>query len=241
LARLEARSAARRRELAGTGAAGATPPPPTSTDPTDAPDLAVRPPRRRRRHAARGSRTAALFLSVGSTIGLAGYFRSLSTAGAASPGSAGALPATTPTAGSATTTGSERAATTSSSPSRATGGSAVTTTPTTTEGSNTTSGGSASATLADGTYTGATKTNRWGPVQVQITVTGGRITTVDVLQVPSSKPKDVAINNRAVPVLVQETLAAQSAAVHSVSGATYTSTSYAQSLQTAIDAAGAAA
>jgi uncharacterized protein with FMN-binding domain len=197
LARLEARSAARRRELAGTGAAGATPPPPTSTDPAVAPDPAGRPTRRRRRHAARGSRTVALFLSVGSTIGLAGYFRSLSTAGAASPGSAGALPAATPTA--------------------------------------------ASATLADGTYTGATKTNRWGPVQVQITVTGGRITTVDVLQVPSSKAKDVAINNRAVPRLVQETLAAQSAAVHSVSGATYTSTSYSQSLQTAIDAARSAA
>ena len=95
--------------------------------------------------------------------------------------------------------------------------------------------------LADGTYTGDVATNRWGPVQVQITVAGGSISDVAVLEVPSGNSKDVTINNRAVPVLVQSTLAAQSAQIDSVSGATYTSTSYKQSLQSAIDAARAAA
>ena len=61
------------------------------------------------------------------------------------------------------------------------------------------------------------------------------------LQVPNSNSKDVSINNRAVPILVQSTLTAQSANISSVSGATYTSGSYKQSLQSAIDAARAAA
>ena len=95
--------------------------------------------------------------------------------------------------------------------------------------------------MADGTYTGDTFTNRWGPVQVQITVANGSISAVDVLQTPTDDRKSISINNRAVPTLVSETLAAQSAQINSVSGATYTSTGYKQSLQSAIDDAVAAA
>jgi uncharacterized protein with FMN-binding domain len=96
-------------------------------------------------------------------------------------------------------------------------------------------------TLADGTYTGATSTNKWGPVQVQITVANGTITSVTALQTPDADTKSVTINNRAVPTLNASALTAQSADINSVSGATYTSDSYKESLQSAIDAATQAA
>ncbi len=88
------------------------------------------------------------------------------------------------------------------------------------------------------TYQGSTVQTRWGPVQVQITVTSGTITAVDVLQHPSENPKDAEINDYALPVLVQDTLKAQSAKIDMVSGATVTSDGYVQSLQSALDKAG---
>jgi uncharacterized protein with FMN-binding domain len=91
--------------------------------------------------------------------------------------------------------------------------------------------------LADGTFVGQTATNKWGPVQVQITVVDGKITAATALQTPNADQKSVSINARAVPTLTASTLTAQSAKVNSVSGATYTSDSYKQSLQSAIDAA----
>ena len=94
-----------------------------------------------------------------------------------------------------------------------------------------------SSTLTNGTYTGATATNKWGDVQVKITVAGGKITNVTTLKTPSGHRKSVTINNRAVPVLKTEVLAAQSASIDNVSGATYTTDSYKVSLQSAIDQA----
>lgn len=90
---------------------------------------------------------------------------------------------------------------------------------------------------ADGTFTGDAVDTRYGPVQVQITLSGGKITTVQVLQVPQESSRDVRINSAAVPILNQETVQAQSSQIDTVSGATYTSEGYAQSLQSAIDAA----
>ena len=81
---------------------------------------------------------------------------------------------------------------------------------------------------------------RWGPVQVKITVTGGKIAAVDLPSYPSSDNRSVAINRNAIPQLVQSTLTAQSANVNSVSGATYTSASYKISLQSALDKSRAA-
>ncbi|WP_231930253.1 FMN-binding protein [Friedmanniella luteola] len=75
-------------------------------------------------------------------------------------------------------------------------------------------------------------------MQVQIIVTAGKITEVTVLQQPSGNPKDAEINDYALPVLVQDTLTAQSADIDMVSGATVTSTGYVQSLQAALDEAG---
>ncbi len=97
------------------------------------------------------------------------------------------------------------------------------------------SSGSAAGTR---TSTGDVVQTRWGAVQVAITVAGGRITKVTVLQHPTGNPRDTEINDRALPVLVQETLDAQSAKIDVVSGATLTSNGYMTSLQSALDKAG---
>ncbi|HWS35186.1 MAG TPA: FMN-binding protein [Actinoplanes sp.] len=87
------------------------------------------------------------------------------------------------------------------------------------------------------TYTGDTVPTQEGDVQVVITVADGRITGVTVPVRPGGSPKHEEISGSAIPVLVEETLAAQSADIDSVSGATYTSGGYKESLQSAIDAA----
>jgi uncharacterized protein with FMN-binding domain len=79
---------------------------------------------------------------------------------------------------------------------------------------------------------------QWGPVQVELTMEGGSITAVNVVQYPSGNPKDAEINNQALPILIQETLDAQDANIDMVSGATVTSVGYEQSLQSALDQAG---
>jgi uncharacterized protein with FMN-binding domain len=96
-------------------------------------------------------------------------------------------------------------------------------------------GGTATST---GTVTGDSTDTRWGPVQVQITVANGTITDVKVIDYPSGNGRDQQINSRALPVLVQETLDAQSANIDMVSGATVTSEGYLGSLQSALDQAG---
>ncbi|GHF94057.1 MULTISPECIES: FMN-binding protein [Amycolatopsis] len=93
------------------------------------------------------------------------------------------------------------------------------------------------AATGDGTFTGDAADTRYGPVQVRITVAGGRITAADAIEYPQESGRDVRINSEAVPELNQETLQAQSAQIDTVSGATYTSEGYQQSLQSAIDQA----
>jgi uncharacterized protein with FMN-binding domain len=98
--------------------------------------------------------------------------------------------------------------------------------------------GAAPATGAGTTVTGPAAETRWGPVQVQLALDGGTITDVEVVQYPDGNGRDREINARAVPVLVAETLDAQSADVDMVSGATVTSEGYLESLQAALDQAG---
>jgi uncharacterized protein with FMN-binding domain len=88
------------------------------------------------------------------------------------------------------------------------------------------------------TYTGSVAQTRWGPVQVKITVRGGKVANVTVLQQPNGNPRDAEINSQALPVLIDETISAQSANIDMVSGATVTSDGYVRSLQAALDAAG---
>jgi len=114
------------------------------------------------------------------------------------------------------------------------GGSSVLASPT--RGGASTSGQSSGTTPA--TITGDSTGTRWGPVQVAITVSNGTITAVDVVDYPSGNGRDRQINSRALPILVRETLDAQSADIDMVSGATVTSEGYLGSLQSALDEAG---
>ena len=87
-------------------------------------------------------------------------------------------------------------------------------------------------------FDGTVEQNRYGPVQVRVTVVGGRLTDVQALQLPSDRARSQRISQIAGPLLREEALQAQSARIHVVSGATYTSDGYARSLQHALDAAG---
>jgi uncharacterized protein with FMN-binding domain len=94
------------------------------------------------------------------------------------------------------------------------------------------------------TTTGTTRTvdgdpvdNQYGTVQVRVTLQGNTITAVTALQMPFDRERSQYISQQAEPYLRQEALQAQSAQINLVSGATYTSDSYAQSLQSALDKA----
>jgi uncharacterized protein with FMN-binding domain len=88
----------------------------------------------------------------------------------------------------------------------------------------------------DGTYTGAAVSEPWGTFQLKVTISGGKLTSVTVVSAPSDNHSS-SINSRAVPTLTQAAIAAQSASIDLVSGATWTSRSYVTSLQAALDAA----
>ena len=152
----------------------------------------------KRRHAAKGSRSAALGLAVVSTLGMAAYLHQASQ----SSGSAATIP-------------SAPATTSTKKPSE-------------------------TKSMADGVWNGDASTNRWGLVQVAITVSGGKITAASAPLYPSDDNRSISINRIAIPKLVQSTLTAQNANVNSVSGATSTSESYQTSLQSAIDKSHAA-
>lgn len=87
------------------------------------------------------------------------------------------------------------------------------------------------------TYTGKAIDTRYGPVQVEITTTKGSVTDVKVLQVPWSNGEDKQINGRAVPELNAQVVDGNADDVHTVSGASYTSAAYIDSLQSALDQA----
>jgi len=97
--------------------------------------------------------------------------------------------------------------------------------------------GSASQGVTDGTYEGDVYQNRYGNVQVSVTITNGAIADITWLQAPSGGESG-RISEQAAPILVQEALAAQSANVDSVTGASYTSDDFQSSLQSALDQAG---
>ena len=100
-----------------------------------------------------------------------------------------------------------------------------------------TSASSSGSKLTDGTFTGSSIETRYGAVQVEITVSGGAITEVKALQLTNDDPRSEQISNQAAPLLRSEVLAAQSASVATISGATYTTDGYLSSLQSAIDKA----
>ena len=78
---------------------------------------------------------------------------------------------------------------------------------------------------------------QYGPMQVQVTLVGQRITKVAVVQQTNVGAMSGQIDSTAIPQLTSETLTAQSARIDAVSGASYTSAGYIQSLQSALDKA----
>jgi len=86
----------------------------------------------------------------------------------------------------------------------------------------------------DGTYTGSSADAYYGNVQVQAIVSGGKLTDVQFLDYPQSHGTSVYINQQAMPYLTQEAIQAQNANVNIISGATFTSQAFVQSLGDAL-------
>jgi uncharacterized protein with FMN-binding domain len=97
-----------------------------------------------------------------------------------------------------------------------------------------------SSAKGDGTFLGSTVTNPYGAVRVQVAMAAGKVVDVRAVQLPDRDGKSQQINRDAAPRLKQQALSAHGAAVDGVSGATYTSDGYRQSLQAALDRAGRA-
>ena len=87
------------------------------------------------------------------------------------------------------------------------------------------------------TVNGASVGTQYGPVQVQLTLRGGRFTRAQAIDFPHDASQSQQISSQAIPILNGEAKQAQSARIDTVSGATYTSAGYQQSLQSALDAA----
>ncbi|MBO0812279.1 MAG: FMN-binding protein [Microlunatus sp.] len=105
-------------------------------------------------------------------------------------------------------------------------------------GTNASKSKSTTASATAQTFTGQTAQTYRGPVQVSITVRAGKIIKVDVPVHPNADAQSQMINAYAVPLLVHETMSAQSDKIDMISGATITSGGYVQSLQSALDKAG---
>jgi uncharacterized protein with FMN-binding domain len=132
-----------------------------------------------------------------------------------------------------TTSGATTSATTTTSGSSGSSGSSATAAPSAATPATT-------AAYGDGTWTGQAVSEPWGPFQVQVVVSDGAIASVTVVESPSDNHSR-RINNQAVPLLTESTIASQDSRVDTVSGATWTSESYATSLQSALDQAADAA
>jgi uncharacterized protein with FMN-binding domain len=102
----------------------------------------------------------------------------------------------------------------------------TTTTPTTTP--------TPSSQYKDGTYTGSVANAYYGNVQVQAVISDGKITTVNFLQSPDENPNSIYVNQTAIPYLKQEAVKAQSSKVSIITGATFTSQAFSQSLANAL-------
>lgn len=102
---------------------------------------------------------------------------------------------------------------------------------------NPTSAPTSSGQYKNGTYTGNSADAFYGNVQVQVTISGGKITDVKFLDYPQDRSTSREINSQAMPYLIQEAIQAQSANVDVVSGASATSGAFQQSLASALSQA----
>jgi uncharacterized protein with FMN-binding domain len=159
------------------------------------------------------------------------------------PTTAAAVPSTQATATTTTTHAVARPTTTSTAATTTSAGGSPTTRPappstlpttTTRPPTTTTTAPAVTTRVVDGPAVDV----GYGTVQVAVTLQGKRITDVTALQLPSDRSRSRSISQYAAPILRSEALQAQSAQINTVSGASYTSAGYAESLQRALDQAG---
>lgn len=159
--------------------------------------------------------------------------------GTANSQTVSSIPATTQT--STTTTQQTTTQKTGQTTSGQTTTSQESTTQQSTTGSATSSTPSASATnssgLKDGTYTGQTIQHHYGTVTVTVTISNGAISSLSENVQSDGDGHSERINSEAVPMIRDEVLSANSADVNTISGATFTTSAYLQSLQSALDQA----
>lgn len=158
-----------------------------------------------------------LFAVTGTVLGLVGLLSFKSKSPIASSAALPSGSASTPTASSAAQTPGTSSTAKRKTPTKSTSSSAA-------------------ATAKE--YTGQAVQTPYGVVQVAVKATGRHIDSVRFVQLTAYDGRSQQINSYAAPTLIQETLSAQSAQIDGVSGATYTSDGYAQSLQSALDQAG---
>jgi uncharacterized protein with FMN-binding domain len=115
------------------------------------------------------------------------------------------------------------------------GGSASSSSPSSGPGPFPTGSQAAKLPAGETVFTGPVANTVYGPVQVQLIVRHNEIVKVAILQQPANTIHDIQIGQYAFPELISETLKAQSAKIDAVSGASYTSAGYIQSLQSALD------
>ena len=89
----------------------------------------------------------------------------------------------------------------------------------------------------DGTFTGKVASNQYEDIQVAIVVQNGKITTITTPQLSSDSSHSEQINSYAIPQLTRQAISSQNASLDGVSGASYTTQSYTESLQAALDQA----
>ena len=157
---------------------------------------------------------SAAIIAIGWQSGLGALAQNLPTSQAMASGTTGSASTSTATATPSATASASASASASSSAATAT-----------------------STTYKDGTYTGSVIATRFGNSQVKVIISGGKITDVVVLQRQQVDQKSNQISASAVVTLKTKVLAAQSAKVSNISGATYSTQGYLQSLQSALDQA----
>lgn len=91
--------------------------------------------------------------------------------------------------------------------------------------------------MQDGTYTTVASPNKYGDVQLSVTVSGGRISAISAISYPNETSRSQSISAQAIPALIDRAISAQSSDIQFVSGATETSTAFANSLQDGINQA----
>jgi uncharacterized protein with FMN-binding domain len=141
----------------------------------------------------------------------------------------------TPAASAATSSSSGTTAGSSSSGSSSSGSSSS-------GSSSSSSSSSGSSSSTSGTYTGSTVDvgHGYGNIAVEVTVTDGRIVDITALELPQNDHRSAMISQNAFPTLKQQAIAAQSADISGVSGASYTSSGFVESLRDALTQAGLA-